>query len=128
MDKGIDRPGGDNSGAKGGNSRTGSPGVGSCKSSLGMQSVRAVVWGNLQLFGLSVKRAKHNRQSKPRSRHAICCGGGVRWRGVGNHKFPITISQTNSEPSIWIKGLIGRVGTFPGQKGESAAPVRLAES
>jgi len=31
----------------------------------------------------------------------------------------ITRSQTNCEPSIWTKGLIGRAGTFPGQKGVS---------
>lgn len=36
-------------------------------------------------------RAKPNRQSKPRSRHAICCGGGLRWRGAG--KTPPQISR-----------------------------------
>ena len=96
MDKGIDRPGGEISGAKGGNRRTGSPGGVSCKSSLGMQSERAVVWGTsvqtpparaLLLIGVSPRiltfsvdrpvgeSGKNlNRQSKPRSRHAICLG------------------------------------------------------
>ena len=96
MDKGIDRPGGEISGAKGGNRRTGSPGGVSCKSSLGMQSERAVVWGTsvqtpparaLLLIGVSPRiltfsvdrpvgeSGKNlNRQSKPRSRHAISLG------------------------------------------------------
>jgi len=39
----------------------------------------------------------------------------------------IAQGQSRCRDSIRKKGLIDRVGTFPGQKGEIAAPVRLAE-
>ena len=37
--------------------------------------------------------------------------------------MPIAQGQSCCRASIWKKGLIDRAGRFPGQKGESAAPV-----
>jgi len=39
---------------------------------------------------------------------------------------PITSSQTNRTGILWTKGLIDLSGTIPGQKGQTAAFVRLA--
>ena len=54
-----------------------------------------------------------------------------RYRSLRGGRPLVTIAQGQSGQSrcrafIWTKGLIDRAGTFPGRKGESAAPVRLA--